>query len=350
MTNTHRCTALAALLALALASCSSDGSSSDGSVPASADASPGCALDPAAAGRQEVGLASGGLERRYVLYVPQGLEAGAPAPLVVDFPAYSPAELEERFSGFTTPDRDGVIKADEVGAIVVTPEPIGGDGALRAWNLTGEAPGFPDDQGFIRDVLEDAGARTCVDRNQVLVMGFAVGGAMATQVACNPERNVAALVTISGPFDPPRCMPGKPVPVLAFHGTNDPLLPFAGGVGPNAVLLGLGPKTLAGLAGAVPYLVGAPSSALAWSERDGCRPEPEISAVSPLVTHQVWTGCADGGAVELYVVEGAGHTWPDSNGMDDLVSLLGPTTRAIAANDVVWDFFQAPRPAGDGSR
>jgi len=228
-----------------------------------------------------------------------------------------------------------------VGAVVITPEPIGGDGSLRTWNFTGEAAGFPDDRRFVVDLLADAGSRACIDRNQVLVMGFAVGGVMASLVTCDDEIPVAALVSVSGPYDPPQCARTRPVPVLAFHGTADPLLPFEGGAGPNVGLLGLGPKTVAGLVGIVPYLVGAPNAARAWSARNGCTAEPEVSAVAPTVSRQVWSGCDAGGAVELYVTEGAGHTWPGSNGMDDLIPLLGPTTDAIQANDVIWDFFRA---------
>lgn len=326
-----------AILSLMLASCSSSGGGS--AAPVIADPSSGCALDAVAPGRSVVTISSGEQERTYVLYVPPGLAAGAPAPLIVDLPAYSPAALEEQFSELTTSADDGTVKADEVGAIVVTPEPIGGDGALRTWNFTGEAPGFPDDQRFLADMLADVGERTCVDRNQVLVMGFAVGGVMASLVACNPDIQVAALVGVSGPYDPPGCVRSG-LPVLAFHGTDDPLLPYTGGAGPNVVLLNLGPGTLSGLVGIVPHLVGAEASARAWAERNGCDPEPESVAAGPRVTRETWTGCVDGGAVELYVVEGAGHTWPGSDGMDELVPLLGPTTDAIVANDLIWDFFR----------
>jgi polyhydroxybutyrate depolymerase len=276
-----------------------------------------------------------------VLYVPVNLEAGKPAPLVLDLPAYSPAELEEAFSEYTRPREDGTVKADEVGAVVVTPEPMGGAGALRTWNFTGDAPGFPDDQLFFADLLADVGARTCIDRNRVLATGFAVGGVMAALVACNPDFGIAALATISGPYDPPSCARDAPLPVVAFHGTADPLLPFDGGPGPNVPLLGLSPETVSGLVGIVPDLVGAPSSARAWAEHDRCASEPETSSPAPTVTRASWGGCAPGGAVDLYVIEGAGHTWPGSHGMDGLVSLLGPTTAAIEASDVLWDFFLA---------
>lgn len=54
--------------------------------------------------------------------------------LVVDLAAYSPASQEEMFSGFTMPDEAGQVKPDDVGAVVITPEPVNGAGALRTWN------------------------------------------------------------------------------------------------------------------------------------------------------------------------------------------------------------------------
>jgi len=41
--------------------------------------------------------------------------------------------------------------------------------------------------------------------------------------------------------------------------------------------------------------------------------------------------------VILYVIDGGGHTWP---GRQWPVPLLGRSTRDVAANDLIWEFFQ----------
>ena len=92
--------------------------------------STGCEGEQPAPGRTEETVQSGGDERSYVRYVPAGIDATAPAPLVLDLTAYSPASLEEGFSGFTTKRADGTVLADEEGAVVITPEPTNGAGAL----------------------------------------------------------------------------------------------------------------------------------------------------------------------------------------------------------------------------
>lgn len=81
-------------------------------------------------GRTEVTFVSEGFDRGYVMYVPANLDRSQPAPLVVDFPAYSLGRLGEQFSGFSLPDALGLVKADAVGAVVVTTVPVNGAGGL----------------------------------------------------------------------------------------------------------------------------------------------------------------------------------------------------------------------------
>jgi polyhydroxybutyrate depolymerase len=55
-----------------------------------------------------------------------------------------------------------------------------------------------------------------------------------------------------------------------------------------------------------------------------------------------WTyeGCDDGIDVELYSVEGGGHTWPGS------AIEIGPTTKTVDATKIALDFFDShPLPA-----
>jgi polyhydroxybutyrate depolymerase len=41
--------------------------------------------------------------------------------------------------------------------------------------------------------------------------------------------------------------------------------------------------------------------------------------------------------VEIYTIEGMGHTWP---GRENRLRCLGATTKNISANDAMWEFFQ----------
>ncbi|MEJ7583920.1 MAG: dienelactone hydrolase family protein [Acidimicrobiales bacterium] len=348
---TRRSVALVAALLVGMVGCSSGAPGRPGDAardPASTattgpttttgpDRSPGCGDEAPASGRSAVTVSSGAAQRSYIRYIPDGLSEGAAPPLVIDLTAYAPASLQESFSGFTKPDGDGTIKADEVGAIVVTPEPVNGKGLLT-WNVA-DAVGWTDDQRFVTDLVDDVAARVCIDTGRVLAMGFAIGGVMASRVACEQSERITALVTVSGLWDPPDCMPEQAVPVLSFHGTNDHFLPFEGGVGDRVGLLNLSPETSAGLV-AMASRPGAVAASGAWAARNGCDETPEEQAVTEGVTRTSWAGCVAG--VELYVVDGS-HTWPGSNGMAAVEGLLGPVSTAITANDVIWNFFEAQR-------
>jgi len=289
-----------------------------------------------APGRSDVTVRSGGRDRSYIRYVPKGVDPAVPAPLVIDFTPYSPATLEESFSGFTKPDADGKVKADEVGAVVVSPEPVNGKGLLT-WNIDDTA-GWTDDQRFVADLIDDVVADVCVDSGRVLAMGFAIGAVMASTVACEQSERITVLATASGLWVPPDCHPRKPVPALSFHGTDDHFLPFEGGVGDRVGQLGLSPETAGGLAAMV-VRKGAVTSSSAWADRNGCDPRPREEEIVDTVRRLRWRGCD--AAVELYVIDGGSHTWPGSNGMAAFEGLLGPVSPAITANDVIWDFFQA---------
>lgn len=304
--------------------------------------SSGCRAEALEPGRTEVTVRSGGRDRTYVRYVPEGLAARQPAPLIVDFPAYSPASLEESFSGFTKPDKAGRVKADGVGAVVVTPEPVNGAGALLTWNYVGTT-GWTDDQLFVTDLLDHVEDTACIDPDRVLATGFAVGAVFASITACEQAERFAALATVSGLYSPAGCNPTKALPVLSFHGTGDRFIPFDGSVGSGAAGLGLSPETTSGLI-FMASRKGARASSAAWADHDGCRMNAEDEPVADGVTREIWSGCDSASTVELYVIDGGEHTWPGSNGMVALEGLLGPVSDDIVATDVIWDFFDAHVP------
>lgn len=259
--------------------------------------------------------------------------------MVIDLAAYSPASQEETFSGFTMPDAAGRVKADEVGAIVITPEPVNGAGALLTWNYK-NIPWWTDDQLFMSDLLDNVEHAACVDTDQILLMGFAVGGVFGSIVACEQADRFAALVTVSGLYSGDDCSPSTPLPVLSFHGTDDRFIPFDGGVGDGPTQLGLSDETAGGLL-FMGTRAGALESSQAWADHNRCATGPATNDVSRGVTRQSWSDCADDAAVELYVIDGGGHTWPGSVGMIPYQDLLGTVNRSVVANDVIWDFFIA---------
>jgi polyhydroxybutyrate depolymerase len=61
----------------------------------------------------------------------------------------------------------------------------------------------------------------------VYLVGFSNGGFLAHRLACEHAGKVAAIVSIGGGA-PEVCEPKAPVSVLAVHGVDDKIVPFAG--------------------------------------------------------------------------------------------------------------------------
>ena len=341
----HRRLVLMALPAVLLAGCADSASDGEGASPTSTavasvpeGAGPGCGDDGSAEpGRSVVEVTSGGRERSYVRYVPEGAAPDRPAPVVLDLTAYSPASMQEAFSGWTTDDGEGSTKADDVGAVVLTPEPLNGEGLLT-WNIDG-TEGWTDDDAFLIDVLDDAAASVCTDADRVLVSGFALGGVMASRFACDHADRVTSVAAVAGLWDPPGCDPSAPVPVIAFHGDDDHFLPFEGGIGDRVGELGLTAETSEGLV-AMADRPGAVDASQAWAERNGCQQTPGTAPGGSGTEVREWAGCRAGAEVVLHILPGGSHTWPGSTGMAAYEGLLGPVSGALDATDLSWTFFE----------
>ncbi len=77
---------------------------------------------------------------------------------------------------------------------------------------------------------------------------------------------------------------------------------------------------------------------------DGATPQPRLLPGAAGDTTQVsWLEQGAGGvSVALLTVQDGGHTWPGADAFN--IGLpIGKTTRAIDANEVMWEFFSRHR-------
>jgi polyhydroxybutyrate depolymerase len=280
---------------------------------ASADrVSSGC--DPARpheAGNFNETILSGGVEREYILHVPPSYTGREAVPLVLNLHGYSSnAQQQALYSGFGP-------KADEEGFVVVTPQ---GAGTPSRWDIRSDSA----DVAFIEDLLDELSTGLCIEGARVYSTGISNGAAMSVTLACALPDRIAAIGPVAGVFF---CPSIRPIAVIAFHGTDDPVVPFEGG----SITVDDAPVAYQG----VENWMGL------WAAHNGCADEPVEENPSGSVRLVRYTGCDEGASVELYVVEGGGHTWP---GALDL-QRLGATTHEISATDLIWEFFAAhPMP------
>jgi len=233
----------------------------------------------------------------------------------------SSAVGEETFSGMdAAADRDTFLVAYPEGAI-----------PLRhgfAWNVPGQplpgadsvTAGEPDDVEFIAQAVREVERRYCVDSHRVFVTGLSGGGRLASDLACRLPAIFAAAAPVSGLRFPEACDGAPPVAIVSFHGTADLIDPYNGH-------------------GPAYWTYSVREAAGRWAVHDGCSPGGTTTTLEGGVQQLVFHCPA--GAVTLYTITGAGHTWPGGPALaPGLEAWLGPESHAIDATAVMWRFFQ----------
>jgi polyhydroxybutyrate depolymerase len=274
-------------------------------------------------------LVSGGRERCYLLHVPPEYNGEQSLPLIISLPGFLSNPHTQEF--LTRWDE----VADTENLLVVYPQ--GTSFPLR-WNAsTTFETSTVDDVGFIADLIIELSGEVAVDPARIFVDGMSNGGSMANRVACELADQVAAVGVVTGPpVEPPGgCHPTRPIPLIAFYGTDDPLVSYDGGAAPDSFI--------SGLMGRFRHRASFPpvgSWIEGWAERNGCSPEPQPLPAQGDVSGVRYGDCDDDAEIVFYTVEGGGHTWPGGR-----PTLVGKTSRDIQASQVIWEFFaQHPLP------
>lgn len=305
-----------ALLAFA-AACGGTGGPGQPALPTSGTPiASGTACTPvraAAPGGPHQALVRGDVPRGYGLYIPAGYDGSKAMPLVLAFHAFG-------LSASQMADYTGLQAiADEHGFVVVTPE---GAGAPQHWNWR-KVAAESDDVRFVSDLLARLDSELCLDPGRVFVAGFSDGAAMSRVLACDLPDRFAAVGVVASPSVP--CV--APIPMIAFHGTADPLVPFEGGVVPASI----------GGGGTFPPVRRGVSE---WARALGCDGLPRISRPSPTVELSTFVHCKLGDRdALLYTLLGGGHTWPGSAPLP--ADQFGTTNAEVDATATMWDFFAA---------
>ncbi len=269
-------------------------------------------------------LTVSGHRRLVIVHVPAGYTGKRKLALVLNLHgSESTASAQEKFSGM-----DATADADDF--IVAYPQAVIPDGTGYDWNIPGEPmvngkfppASAPSDVAFLTALVGDLAGQYCVDLSRVYATGVSGGGRMASQLACDASSVFAAVAPVAGLRYPSPCPASRPVPVIAFHGTADPIDPFNGN--------GLGYWT---------YSV--PTAAHRWADHDHCAATPQTFAGRGYRLTS-YSGCAGGTQVELYAITGEGHEWPGGPAMPSVItSALGPQSNAVSANALMWAFFVA---------
>lgn len=197
--------------------------------------------------------------------------------------------------------------ARENGVFLAVPDGSQDSHGARFWNATDACCNFygstVDDVAYLSAIIADMKSKHPIDPKRVYVIGFSNGGFMAHRLACELSPEIAAIVTLGamGFKDDARCRPKEPVAVLQVNGDADRIIVIDGGV-PGG-----------GLPNAATY-PSAEESIVGWATRNKCGAKvepPPIDLARDLEGKETsverWTGCAPGGAAELWTMHGAAH-------------------------------------------
>jgi polyhydroxybutyrate depolymerase len=249
---------------------------------------------------QEFSLIHDGLVRTYRLYIPPGYDPDSIYPLVINMHGLgSNAFEQEVYTAF-----DSV--ADTAGIIVVYP-----NGINETWNISTSTG--TDDVGFISALIDTIDYQYNIDLDRVFATGISMGGFMSYRLACELSNRIAAIASVAGlqAFYP--CNPARPVPVLQFHGTLDPVVPYSG----------------------------VPTTISNWVNYDLCPSDPTITELPDIdtsdnstVTVYHYGPCEESTEVMLYTINGGEHTWPGAT------IIIGITNEDIKASNEIWNFFK----------
>jgi polyhydroxybutyrate depolymerase len=267
------------------------------------------------ANRDNGSFVSSGEKRDYLLYVPSSYDRSRPTPLVISMHAaglWGAAQKETSLWNNL---------ADSERFIVVYPSGVGGKG-VRIWRVE---PGrdLMKDVQFISELIDTLKKSYSIDSTRIYANGLSNGGGMSFALSCTLSDRIAAVGLVAAAQTLPWrwCADGRAVPMIAFHGTSDPEVPYNGGS--SWVSQRPFPST--------------PRWAANWARRNRCGAGPFESTVAIDVTRRTYTSCADDADVVLYTVQGGGHTWPGGTPLPEW--FVGRTTRSIDATRLMWDFF-----------
>jgi polyhydroxybutyrate depolymerase len=219
-------------------------------------------------------------------------------------------------------------RAADRGWVTLTPQ---GLGRIPRWSIA-PMPGADADIKFLAEILARATEQHSL--TTWYATGISNGGAMVTRLTSEWPglfRAIAPVAGINAAFQHP---PSAPTSLIAFHGTDDRVVPYRGGR--------LFPRRSGPLRarvqerrGFVTELEDVETLVGRFASAAGATGAPTVTPIGPDVVRTVYTGATV--RTELYTVRGGGHVWP---GAID-VPLLGTTTHTIDATGLILEFFEA---------
>ena len=272
----------------------------------------------------------GGLERRYLVFVPRRVKEAMPVVLAFHGGGGSPRQMEQHTAFDNVAEREGFV--------LVYPESIGSN-----WN-DGRGGTFIlaqreniNDVEFVRQLLDVLAEEHKINRGRVFATGISNGAAMSHRIAAEASDMIAGIAPVAGGMAQAiaeEFKPDFPVSILIIQGDTDPFVPIAGGT------VVAGRRRTRGEAAPMKGVLEM------YVRRNGNTGDPVVTTLGAQAD--------DGTSVEItkypdgpggfktwcYVVKNGGHAWP---GRPALASeaVIGKVSQQFSATETILEFFKS---------
>lgn len=241
-------------------------------------------------------------KRPFTLYIPRQYRRENTIPLWI----LAPGDLMTM---------DGMLNVSKVGMINLAERYLVAMVVLKGvWtkfavekDAQGKGFPYPDDVAYTKSVLRAVVRKISVDMDRIRCVGFSRGARFCARLASELSGFISGIAVLSGVRFPRPNNATRPIPVLAFHGTSDPINPFYGGGRPY-----WGESVF--------------HSILSWAKFNRCTKRVKRSVGEDVVSIS-HSGCQGASDVVLYEMKGGGHTWPLRKFLD--------------ANELIYKFFKS---------
>ena len=252
-----------------------------------------CSSKTAKAGKQNMSVTVDGKKRTFIMYIPNSYKGDKPVPLFVDYhPVMGSGSgqfNDTKYRSLT--EKEGVISLYPDGTKSADASKMG-----PGWNV-GPCCSDDDDVKFSREMIAAVEEIACIDKKRVYAAGFSMGGGMSNHVACFMSDIYAAVAPAGmdlNTTNSAKCNPERPISIIMFRGTSDPVCKYQGGD--------------SGYGDGLNFL-GAERNFKFWAEKNGCQGSPSKNSNGC----DEYSNCQDGTKVVLCTKQGGGHDQGDGN-------------------------------------
>jgi len=165
-----------------------------------------------------------GLNREYVLYIPNSYDGTSSVPLMLNFHGFGGNASDYMQEA----DMRSLAEANTFILIYAQGSCLDGLSHWNACPIGEDNKSDADDFGFVESIITEISSQYNVDMERIYAAGYSNGGMMAYGLANYKSDLVAAVASVSGVMLECRGSTSHPMAVVHLHGTSDDVLPYNG--------------------------------------------------------------------------------------------------------------------------